>query len=77
VRGSGTRGATGWCLEAHDLAVSKLVAGRPKDLEFVGLLCRHRLVDAGTLRSRLAATELSDELRAAVVARANAALEVS
>ena len=27
-----TRGSTGWCLELHDLAVSKLVAGREKDI---------------------------------------------
>src|SRR5215207_2005550 len=26
-----TMGATGWCLEPHDLAVSKLAAGREKD----------------------------------------------
>jgi hypothetical protein len=30
-----TRSATGWCLEVHDLAISKLVAGREKDLQFV------------------------------------------
>lgn len=30
-----TRGATGWCLEPHDLAIARLVAGRPKDLDYV------------------------------------------
>jgi len=39
-----TRGATGWCLEVHDLAVSKLVAGREKDLAFIAGLFRHQLV---------------------------------
>lgn len=32
IHNENTRGATGWCLEPHDLAVSKLVAGREKDL---------------------------------------------
>ena len=32
VRNENTLGATGWCLEPHDLWVSKAIAGRPKDL---------------------------------------------
>ncbi len=35
VRNENTLGATGYCLEAHDLAVSKLAAWRDKDREFV------------------------------------------
>ena len=38
-----TRGATGWCLEVHDLAVSKLAAGREKDVEYLAALFRHAL----------------------------------
>jgi hypothetical protein len=45
VRNGNTRECTGWCLEAHDLAVSKLAAGREKDLEFVAALLRNRYVD--------------------------------
>lgn len=48
-----TRGATGWCLEVHDLAASKLVAGREKDLEFITALLRHQMIDPNTLESRL------------------------
>ena len=33
-----TRGNTGWCIEAHDLAASKLVAYREKDRDFVRVL---------------------------------------
>jgi hypothetical protein len=62
VCNSNTGGGTGLCLEAHDLAVSKLVAGRQKDLEFLGGLFRHGLVRAQTVRERLAATT-SDETR--------------
>jgi hypothetical protein len=50
-----TRGVTGWCLEAHDLAVSKLAAGREKDLAFVAALLKHGLVCEQTLQDRLAA----------------------
>lgn len=31
-----TEGAVGWCLSPVDLAISKLAAGRAKDIEFVG-----------------------------------------
>jgi hypothetical protein len=41
------------CLEAHDLVVSKLVAGREKDSEFARALLEAGLVDAGTLLARV------------------------
>lgn len=73
VRGPGTRGATGWCLETHDLAVSKLVAGREKDIDFVRALVKHGLIDVKTLGERLASTPLDEQVVAAVRARAAAA----
>jgi hypothetical protein len=69
-----TRGATGLCLEVHDLAVAKLVAGREKDAEFVATLARYGLVDERTLRDRLAATALADDVRPIVDGRLRAAL---
>ena len=48
-----TRGLTGECLEANDLAVSKLAAGREKDLAFVRLLLAERMADLPVLRRRL------------------------
>ena len=48
-----TGGATGWCLEVHDLAVSKLVAGLEKDLDFVRVLVRERMVDPALLEERV------------------------
>jgi hypothetical protein len=39
-----------WCLEVHDLVLSKLAAGRPKDLEFAIDALRARLVDEEQLR---------------------------
>ena len=63
VRNDNTRGATGWCLEAHDLVVSKLVAGRDKDLLFAEEAVRHGLVNAAMLAERLRATAVAAELR--------------
>ena len=40
------------CLEAHDLAVSKLVAARMKDFEFVTALLDGGFISAETLRER-------------------------
>jgi hypothetical protein len=53
VSNENTGGATGWCLEVHDLAVSKLVAGRERDDAFIAVLIRHGMVDGDTLRQRL------------------------
>jgi hypothetical protein len=63
LRNENTRGATGWCLEAHDLVLSKLIAGREKDFEFAAEAVRHRLVSVDTLEQRLGATALGDALR--------------
>jgi hypothetical protein len=63
VRNENTGGGAGLCLEVHDLAVSKLVAGREKDLAFVTGLLRHRLVNAETIRARIAETALPVDRR--------------
>jgi hypothetical protein len=44
-----TRNNIGWCIEAHDLAASKLVAYREKDLDFVRVLLEHGLVTSWKL----------------------------
>ncbi len=46
----------GWCLEPHDLAVSKLAAGRDKDWPYVRTLMDHQLIDTNTLISRIEQT---------------------
>lgn len=53
-----TGGYAGLCLEVHDLAISKYVAGREKDLEFTRELARHRMTGKKILLARLAATKL-------------------
>ena len=43
-----TGGATGWCLEVHDLLLSKCVAGRERDWEFAEEALHHGLADPGS-----------------------------
>jgi len=64
-----TNGVTGLCLEVHDLAISKYVAGREKDLEFTRELARHGLVQRSILLARLEETEVPADLRKIVVER--------
>ena len=45
-------GATGHCLEPHDLSIAKLVAAREKDHEFVAALIGADLLSLDTLRDR-------------------------
>lgn len=64
-----TNGVTGLCLEVHDLAISKYVAGREKDLEFTRELARHHMTRRLTLKARLRATHINKTVRALVAAR--------
>jgi hypothetical protein len=53
VSGPGTRGATGWCLEPHDLVLAKLVAGRERDVAFARVAVGHDIVEGRELLSRV------------------------
>jgi hypothetical protein len=53
VRNENTRNNTGWCVEAHDLAASKLVAFRDKDRDFVRILLVKKLIDPRKLHQRV------------------------
>ncbi len=64
IRNENTRNVTALCLEPHDLAVSKLVAGREKDREFIGEMHRHRMLDSNIILNRIDGLELGpDELQ--------------
>lgn len=52
----------GRCIEAHDLAASKLIAFREKDTEFVRRLLIEEMISAETLLDRLNKTEADPEL---------------
>jgi hypothetical protein len=62
VSNSNTRGATGWCLEPHDLVLSKYVAGREKDRRFARAALSAGLVQEETLVERLQTMGLDDPM---------------
>lgn len=69
----GTEGVTALCLEPHDLWISKMVAGRPKDLEFGKALIERGLVDPQELQARLEGVEkLDDPDRTRILAKIQA-----
>jgi hypothetical protein len=55
--------AVGLCLEAHDLAISKYIAARQKDLSFTFELARHGITSKSVLLERLKNTTLTDVIR--------------
>jgi len=63
VKNANTAGVEGRCLEVHDLAIAKYVAGREKDLEYTRRLARHGMTKKTVLRDRLARTRLGANLR--------------
>jgi uncharacterized nucleotidyltransferase DUF6036 len=48
-----TAGVTAWCLEPHDLFVSKLVAWREKDRRFLVGMLRHKLAKPMVVLNRI------------------------
>jgi hypothetical protein len=69
IENANTGGYAGLCLEVHDLAISKYVAGREKDREFTRELARHGMTDRKTLLARLSATKLDAAILRAVRGR--------
>jgi hypothetical protein len=69
INNENTGGVTGLCLEVHDLAISKYVAGRPKDLEFTRELAKHGLTQFRVLQDRLRGVSLPAAVRPVVAAR--------
>ena len=69
VQNANTGNGCGLCLEANDLAVAKLAAGREKDTAFVTGLIRSKLADASIIKVRLPQTILSGERLELALAR--------
>ena len=63
VENENTKGVRGLCLEVHDLAISKYIAGRPKDLDFNRELVRHNMVEQKTLHRRLSKTRTAEAIK--------------
>jgi hypothetical protein len=72
VAGENTRFVRGWCLEVHDLAIAKYVAGREKDRGFTKALVRHSMIRREVLEQRFACTPLDPSIRDIVAMRIQA-----
>lgn len=69
IQNANTRGASGLCLEIHDLALAKYVASRDKDRTFIAAAIVHRLLDREELVRRLATLPIPSDRRDAIAAR--------
>ena len=63
VEGPETAGAVGLCLDPHDLAISKLMAGREKDLEYLRVAADSGLLNRETLLGLIDPTSVEPERR--------------
>lgn len=70
-----TYGKTGWCIELHDLAASKLAAYREKDREFVRLLLIEKMIEGKILDERIGALNIEVRLRERLYRWLNITLE--
>lgn len=69
IASPGTAGAVGLCLHPSDLALSKLVAGREKDLEYLRLLVSNDLVRVADLLPLVESTPVEESVRDLMRAR--------
>lgn len=63
VQNPNTRGAVGWCLDIHDLVLSKYVGRREKDLEFNRVAIMHDMVERTLLLDLLEKLPVDGEAR--------------
>jgi hypothetical protein len=57
----------GYCLEPHDLAASKLAAGREKDKQFVEAMLEHKIVEMTVVKERVRLLPIPEERKMTVV----------
>ena len=69
IENDNTANVVGKCLEPHDLIVSKLYAGREKDIVFVSEAIRVDIVDVNVIRSRIMMVSKNDHIRQVVIDR--------
>jgi hypothetical protein len=64
-----TGGATGLCIDVHDLALSKYAAGREQDIDFNRELARHSIVSKRKLARLLLSMPIDDERKRLILDR--------
>jgi hypothetical protein len=69
ISNQNTGGATGLCLDVHDLVLSKYAAGRERDQEFNQALIRGGCVSRRKLTALLRAMPVDDEMKGVIAAR--------
>ena len=57
-----TNGIKGLCLDPHDMAISKLVAGRDKDIKVCSVLFNHNILIKELLLKRLDQTDIGSDI---------------
>jgi hypothetical protein len=62
-----TGGVTGWCVELHDVSVSKLAAAREKDVQYVEALLQAGLIKTSILRNRIGTLPITPASRREVL----------
>jgi len=67
-----TGGVTAWCLEPHDLFVSKLIAWREKDQQFLRAMLKHKLAKALIVFNRIKGLPVSSGQQAELKRQAEA-----
>lgn len=68
VQNKNTDGKIGYCLDPHDLAASKLAAGREKDWPFVARMLELEIVNKAVLQERVQPLEIAAEAKACILA---------
>jgi hypothetical protein len=69
INNPNTGGATGLCIDVHDLVLSKYAAGREQDREFNQAIIRAGLVARRRLTTLLRAMPVDDEMKGIIAAR--------
>lgn len=69
VTGPGTAGAVGLCLHPLDIAFSKLVAGRQKDIEYLRVMVERGFVQVADLVPLVGSTALAQPAQELMLAR--------
>ena len=69
IKNPNTKGITGWCLEVHDLVLSKYIAGRERDLKFNEEVIRHRMVQEDTLLKHAEVLPLKQSQKKSIMQR--------
>jgi hypothetical protein len=67
IRNKNTAGVTGWCLEIHDLIISKYVAGRERDLEFASEAIKQGLAQEKLLRERISMLHVEQSVKDRII----------